>query len=107
MQRLTPTQLSDWLSDPHRTKPVMLDVREPWEFQLSHIEGSLHIPMASIPTRLNDLDPDSETVVICHHGARSFQTASFLEQRGFGKLYNLESGLDGWARTVDPAMATY
>ncbi len=107
MQRLTPVELSVWLSDPHRTKPVMLDVREPWEFQLGHIDGSTHIPMASIPARLSDLDPDLETVVICHHGARSYQIASFLEQRGFGKLYNLETGLDGWARTVDPAMATY
>ncbi len=107
MERLTPTQLNEWLDDPQRTKPVMLDVREPWEFQLNHIEGSIHIPMALIPARLEDLDPASEMVVICHHGARSFQAASFLEQRGFGNLYNLESGVDGWAKTVDPTMPTY
>jgi rhodanese-related sulfurtransferase len=107
MKRLTPTQLNEWLDDPQRTKPVMLDVREPWEFQLNHIEGSIHIPMALIPARLEDLDPASEMVVICHHGARSFQAASFLEQRGFDNLYNLESGVDGWAKTVDPTMPTY
>lgn len=107
MKQLTPAQLSEWLSDPQRAKPVMLDVREPWEFQLNHINGSLHIPMSSIPARLQDLDPATEIVVICHHGARSYQTARFLELRGYGKLYNLDSGVDGWARTVDPAMPTY
>ena len=107
MQRLSPVQLSEWLADPRRPKPVMLDVREPWEFQLNHINGSIHIPMSLIPAHMDDLDPASEMVVICHHGARSLHAASFLEQRGFGKLYNLDSGVDGWAKTVDPKMPTY
>lgn len=107
MQQLTPAQLAQWLADPVRDNPVLLDVREPWEFELCHVPGSLHVPMNAIPSRLQDLDPDSDTVVICHHGARSFQTAHFLARNGFERLYNLESGVDGWARTVDPAMPTY
>ncbi|MBM3344888.1 MAG: sulfurtransferase [Betaproteobacteria bacterium] len=107
MRYLTPSQLSEWLGDGSRTKPLLLDVREPWEFQLCHLEGSVHVPMAAIPLRKDELDPAQETVVICHHGARSFQAASYLERNGFDNLYNLESGIDGWARTVDPAMAKY
>lgn len=107
MQYLTPSQLSEWMADEKRKKPVLLDVRESWEFELCRLDDSVHVPMASIPVRLGELDAEEETVVICHHGARSFQVASFLEQRGFTRLYNLESGIDGWARTVDPSMPKY
>jgi rhodanese-related sulfurtransferase len=107
VQYLTPTQLSEWMKDAKRAKPVLLDVREPWEFDLCRLEPSLHFPMSSIPVRLDELDPSKDMVVICHHGARSYQVASFLEQRGFNRLYNLEGGIDEWARTVDPSMPTY
>jgi rhodanese-related sulfurtransferase len=107
MQYLTPSQLSEWLGNSQRAKPQLIDVREPWEYQLCHLDGSVHVPMATIPLRMGELDPAQETVVICHHGARSFQAASYLERNGFGQVYNLESGIDGWARTVDPAMAKY
>ena len=107
MQHLTPVELSEWLVDPVRAKPALLDVREPWEFQMCHVDGSVHVPMAAIPSRIDDLDPELDTVVICHHGARSFQAANYLERNGFSKLYNLESGIDGWARAVDPAMPKY
>jgi rhodanese-related sulfurtransferase len=63
--------------------------------------------MRSIPQRISELDADTEIVAICHHGARSFQVASFLEQNGFGKLYNLHGGVAAWAAQVDPNMPTY
>ena len=107
MQYLTPAQLSEWIADDSRSKPVLLDVREPWEFELCRLEDSIHIPMASVPVRMEELDSERDLVMICHHGARSYQVASFLEQRGFTRLYNLESGIDGWARTVDPSMPKY
>lgn len=107
MQYLTPAQLSEWIADDSRSKPVLLDVREPWEFELCRLEDSIHIPMGSVPVRMEELDSERDLVVICHHGARSYQVASFLEQRGFTRLYNLESGIDGWARTVDPSMPKY
>jgi rhodanese-related sulfurtransferase len=63
--------------------------------------------MRAIPARTPELDPDAETVVICHHGGRSMQVAMFLERTGFGRVYNLAGGVDAWARQVDPSMATY
>ncbi|HEY1182471.1 MAG TPA: rhodanese-like domain-containing protein, partial [Rhodocyclaceae bacterium] len=53
------------------------------------------------------LDADAEIVAICHHGMRSMQVAAFLEQNGFGKLYNLQGGVAAWAAQVDPTMPTY
>lgn len=107
MVQILPADLAQWLADDSRPKPVMIDVREPWEFERCSIDESLSIPMATVPLRLQELDPQAETILICHHGARSFQVGMFLEQRGFGRLYNLQGGVDAWARAVDPAMATY
>lgn len=88
-------------------KPVLLDVREGWELNICALPGSLHIPMGQIPTRTEELDPDQELVVVCHHGVRSLSVAHFLERRGFSKLYNLQGGVDAWAREIDSAMQTY
>jgi rhodanese-related sulfurtransferase len=88
-------------------KPLLLDVREEWEYRQCHIDGSTHIPMASIPERLAELDPARETVLICHHGVRSQRVAFYLEQRGFVNLVNLDGGIDAWAREVDLAMPRY
>lgn len=107
MRQLTPTELAAWLADPQRAKPVLLDVREPWEFELCHIEGSQAMPMGSVPARAAELDPAAETVVVCHHGARSAQVAMFLERQGFSRVINLAGGVAEWARQVDPAMAQY
>jgi rhodanese-related sulfurtransferase len=107
MQQLSVTQLKAWLDDAGRDKPVLLDVREPWEYDVARLEGSLLVPMRAIPARTPELDPDAETVVICHHGGRSMQVAMFLERTGFGRVYNLAGGVDAWARQVDPSMATY
>lgn len=87
--------------------PLLLDVREPWEYRLVHLEGSRLIPMREIPQALDTLDPDQETIVICHHGIRSRQVALFLEHHGFSNVVNLRGGLDAWARDTDPQMATY
>jgi Rhodanese-related sulfurtransferase len=63
--------------------------------------------MNSVPGRRDELQSDRETVVVCHHGGRSMQVASFLERNGFTNVYNLSGGVDAWAREVDPTMATY
>jgi rhodanese-related sulfurtransferase len=107
IRQISPQDLKQWLADDARPQPVLLDVREPWEFGVCRIEGAQHIPMRTIPLRLSELDRDAELVVICHHGARSYQVAMFLERQGFGNLHNLYGGLAGWAREVDPAMPTY
>lgn len=107
MQQLAPAKLAEWLADPSRPRPVLLDVREPWEFQTCHIAESRLVPMREIPARLAELQPDAETVVISHHGGRSQQVALFLERQGFPKVHNLSGGVDAWARTVDTSMPVY
>ena len=63
--------------------------------------------MEEIQARMCELDPSSETVVICHHGGRSMRVAMFLERQGFSSVHNLAGGVDAWARSVDPSMPTY
>lgn len=107
MRHLHPRELKAWLDDPQKQKPVLLDVREPWEFERCHIEGAELVPMASIPSHFGQLDREREMVVICHHGVRSFHVARFLEHNGFAQVINLTGGVDAWAKEVDPKMAVY
>lgn len=107
MQTLTAPELAVWLADTSREKPVLLDVREPWEFQTCHIDGSVPIPMNSIPARLQELDDETPIVCICHHGARSMSVAAFLERNGFSQVINLTGGVHAWAVQVDNSMPTY
>ena len=106
MRELSATKLRDYLAAT-KTDPLLLDVREPWEFRICQIEGSQLIPMGKLPAALNALDPTRETVVICHHGIRSRQVARFLDYQGFTSVINLSDGVDGWAQDVDREMATY
>ncbi|MGH8655357.1 MAG: rhodanese-like domain-containing protein, partial [Gammaproteobacteria bacterium] len=63
----------------HQRRPsLLLDVREDWEYQICHLEGSRNCPVSQVPTLLEELDPDTPTVVICHHGVRSQHVAEFL-----------------------------
>jgi len=107
MERITAGELAAWLADERRDKPVLLDVREPWEFDKARIEGSTLIPMRELPSRIGQIDEDKEVVAICHHGGRSMQVAMFLEKHGFKRVHNLEGGIDAWSRTVDPAVPLY
>ena len=106
MQQYTPTQLRELL-DGTATSPFLLDVRERWEFDTCHLEGSVHIPMGEIPARLDEIPTDQTVVVICHHGVRSMRVAMFLQHNGFEDLVNLTGGVDRWARDIDPNMAVY
>lgn len=106
MREFSATELSSHLRTAEPA-PLLLDVREPWEFQICRIEGSQLVPMGQIPAALGQLDPDRETVVICHHGIRSRQVAMFLAYQGFANVINLAGGVAAWARDVDHAMATY
>jgi rhodanese-related sulfurtransferase len=107
MQQLTAPELAAWLADPARQRPLLLDVRENWEFETCHIEGSTQIPMHLVPIRVSELIDDAEIVCICHHGARSMQVAAFLERNGFSNITNLTGGIHAWAVQVDPSMAKY
>ena len=106
IKRLGPLPLKDYLQNAV-TPPLLLDVREGWEFERCNIPGSKLISMGQIPNSLALLDPAQEIAVICHHGVRSMRVAAFLEQQGFEQLINLEGGIDAWAREVDQSLAIY
>ena len=107
MQNLTPIELAAWLADEVREQPVLLDVREAWEFQAGHIDGSLTMPMNTIPDRLSDLDAQQPIICICHHGVRSMQVALFLERNGFTAIGNLTGGVHTWSLQVDSTIPIY
>lgn len=107
MHNLTSLELTAWLDDTTRANPVLLDVREPWEFETCRIDGSMLIPMNTIPDKLCELAPEQPVVCICHHGVRSMNVAAFLEKKGFTGVYNLTGGVHAWAQEVDGTMTTY
>ena len=87
---------------------VLLDVREPWEVAAARIAGSRHIPMGDIPARFTqELDPEEQTVVVCHHGVRSMNVTAWLRQQGFEKVQSLRGGIDCWSRQIDPNVPLY
>lgn len=106
MRQISARELKSYL-DETPEPPLLLDVREPWEFHTCHLEPSTHIPMGQLWGNYRELDPQQEIVVICHHGIRSQRVCFFLEQYGFSNVINLAGGLDAWARDVDPAMPVY
>ena len=103
-QSIMPSELKERLDAGDR--PELLDVREPWEFELARIEGSRLVPMGELSERVSELDPAAETVVICHHGARSAYVTHALQQAAFAKVLNLEGGLDAYA-DVDGSVPRY
>lgn len=86
---------------------VLLDVREPHEHAICHIEGSLLVPMREVPERLEGLDRDRLTVVHCHHGPRSSHVVAYLRQQGFARATNLTGGIDAWSLEIDPSVPRY
>ncbi len=106
MREFTATELNDYLEQATE-KPLLLDVREPWEFDKARLDGSVLIPMRQIGERIDDLGSHDEIVVICHHGIRSRVICRYLESEGFSNVINLAGGVDAWAKDVDQRMATY
>ncbi len=88
-------------------QPLLLDVRQPWEYEICNITDSILIPMSQITTQIESLDSERETVVICHHGVRSRRVGRYLEQAGFKNIINLSGGVTQWSKTVDNAMPSY
>lgn len=106
MREFRPKQLAQYLSECAQA-PLLLDVRETWEFDICKLPDSILVPMSQIPGYINELDPGQEVVIICHHGIRSRQVARFMEYQGFKNVINLNGGLDAWAFEVDHSMSTY
>ncbi|CAM3308446.1 MULTISPECIES: rhodanese-like domain-containing protein [Saccharibacillus] len=76
--------------------PLMIDVREPEEVAQGMIPGAVHIPLGQLAGRLDELDPDRETVFICRSGYRSERACEYLEQSGFDKVVNMSGGMLAW-----------
>ena len=106
MRELTPDECKAHLEQAEST-PMLLDVREPWEYQIVHLENSQLVPMRKVPEIVETLNPHQEIIVVCHHGIRSRQVALFLEHHGFSNVVNLKGGLDAWARHTDTKLPTY
>ena len=115
MEHLTPQQVAEWVADDSRAAPLLLDVREPWEFDTAKIAGATLFPMSTLVSHIAELEAlkkdahgqPQQIVCICHHGARSMQVATFLESRGFDNVINMTGGIHGWSQHVDPAVPTY
>src|SRR3954467_13509268 len=89
-------------------KLTLVDVREPWEFELSHLEGAKLIPMGDVPSRAHqELDPEEHIVVFCHHGMRSMNVTVWLRQQGFEKVQSMRGGINAWSRSVDQNVPVY
>jgi rhodanese-related sulfurtransferase len=85
----------------------ILDVREPEEVAIAAFPGAINVPMGEVPSRLAELDPEAEWIIVCHHGMRSANVAMYLLRNGFEKIANLSGGIDEWSLTVDPATPRY
>lgn len=86
---------------------LLLDVREPWEYEAAHIPGSVLIPLGQLQARMNELDPNQEIVTVCHHGIRSQTALAILVQNGFQNVKNLSGGIDAYSLTADPTIPRY
>jgi adenylyltransferase/sulfurtransferase len=87
--------------------PLVVDVREPHEWEIAALEGATLIPLATLPARLAELDPGRPIVTVCHRGARSMRALELLRAAGFSDVRSLKGGVDAWAREVAPDMQRY
>ncbi|MGH9771959.1 MAG: molybdopterin-synthase adenylyltransferase MoeB [Candidatus Acidiferrales bacterium] len=102
---ITPVELKRLMDD--KKMPVLIDVREPHEFEICRIPGSTLIPLGEVPSRMNELNSADEIVVHCRSGARSAQAVNFLMKAGFRKIRNLQGGILAWSDQVDPSVPKY
>ncbi len=109
MQQISPAQVAEWAGQQEQ-RPVLLDVREGWEVQTASARPAeldfVHMPMQTIPARLNELDPARPIACLCHHGGRSMQVAHFLASHGY-QVVNVAGGIHAWSAQVDPAIPVY
>jgi molybdopterin/thiamine biosynthesis adenylyltransferase/rhodanese-related sulfurtransferase len=85
----------------------LIDVREPFEYEIARIDGAKLIPLGEIAERLDELQREQPIIVHCHSGKRSAQAVQLLQQRGFAEVYNLEGGIDAWSEQIDPNVPQY
>lgn len=102
---ITSRQLAEKLKSPH--PPLVIDVREPYEFAYCHIVGAQLKPLGQIAFWAKTLDSEAELVLYCHVGERSALATAYLQKQGFQRALNLAGGIDAWAAEVEPDMPRY
>jgi rhodanese-related sulfurtransferase len=115
MNHMTASEVAEWLDDPTRPDPILLDVREQWEFETASIPGSTLVPMSVITSRFGEVEAladghsgtQNPIVCICHHGSRSLQVAGFLEAQGLTGITNMTGGIHAWSLQVDRDVPVY
>ena len=105
IMRLTPSELAGRLRG--SDTPQLVDVREPWEWNVARLPGAILVPLSRFEALAPTLDASRETIVYCHHGSRSLAAALQLEASGFTRIGHLEGGIDRWSTDVDPALPRY
>lgn len=88
-------------------KVLLIDVREPWEFEICRIDGAKLLPMGSIPANLTSLSGDNEIICYCHHGIRSLDVARWLQGQGIRGAKSMAGGIDRWSVQIDPRVPRY
>jgi rhodanese-related sulfurtransferase len=104
-KNINPSQLSERMRG--EEPPLVIDVREPEEYELARVEGTRLLPLSLFNEWATSLDPVRETVFMCHHGMRSAQVCAWLSRQGFEKVYNLAGGIDRWSTEIDPTVPRY
>ena len=110
-QQVPASQFEQWLQVNAAAKPLVLDVREPWEVETASVRADGFelkvIAMGEITMRLSELPRDRPIACLCHHGMRSMQVARYLQQQGFADVVNLQGGIDAWSTQVDSSVPRY
>jgi sulfur-carrier protein adenylyltransferase/sulfurtransferase len=102
---ITPAELASALQAGER--PVLLDVREPHEWEIAHLEGATLIPPGDLLARMNELSTADDIVLYCRSGERSARALNLLREAGFRRLKNLRGGINAWARSIEPSLPQY
>jgi rhodanese-related sulfurtransferase len=102
---ITPRDVKDLLA--RDDKVLFVDVREPWEYDAAHIEGSVLIPLGQIPSNLARLENAEQLVLFCHHGMRSLDAAAWLRAQGVEAAKSMSGGIERWSTEIDPSVPRY
>ena len=112
IEQISPRQLAQWAGQhADAGKLTVLDVREPAELQIASVRPDgftlLAVPMREVPMQLSALDPAQPLAILCHHGGRSLQVATYLADHGFERIANIAGGIDAWSRELDHTVPRY
>jgi len=102
---ITPAELKKKLDAGE--KLLLIDVREPWEYETCRIEGARLLPMQTIPANLQTLDVEEPVICYCHHGMRSLDVAMWLQKQGVDSARSLSGGIEKWSAEIDPKVPRY